>query len=233
MKKHHGFTFFYTPSDGEQKYAYAKQIKVGLQAVTAFFNEPYKNPFAVYIHPNRRSLDSQWQTDWNMPLFHSECWMVTSGVAAKLDLLSPKIWEREACEHRYQDREKTQRLITHELVHVYHGQRNKSPDFSNVEGIDWFVEGLATYVSGQCDSVWNAEVKNTIATNAVPQSLDDFWTGNLKYGLSGSVVLFIDKTFGRNRLKMLLPFTKKAELLAALQITGQDLLQHWKAYFTK
>jgi hypothetical protein len=127
-----------------------------------------------------------------MPEFKSECQMVASGIATKLDVISPKMWDTEACEHYYSDNQKTQRLITHELVHVYHGQWNQSPDFSNVEGIDWFVEGLATYASGQCDEQRIADVKKAITENKVPSSLDNFWTGKNKYGLSGSVVQFID-----------------------------------------
>ncbi|MFZ4520792.1 MAG: hypothetical protein ACOYNC_03750 [Bacteroidales bacterium] len=50
----------------------------------------------------------------------------------------------ESCEHVYSEKLKTQQIITHELVNVYHGQLNAGPDFSDVSGIDWFVEGLAT-----------------------------------------------------------------------------------------
>lgn len=71
-----------------------------------------------------------------------------------------------------QKQKKTQQLITHELVHVYHGQLNASPDFSNVEGIDWFVEGLATYASGQCDSLRISEIKKAISGNKIPNGLD-------------------------------------------------------------
>ena len=60
-------------------------------------------------------------------------------------------------------------MITHELIHVYHGQLNVSPDFSNTEGIDWFIEGLATYASGQCDSMRISEVKVAIENNKIPQ----------------------------------------------------------------
>lgn len=84
--------------------------------------------------------------------------MVASGIATKLDMISPKMWDKESCEHQYAETKKHNSSL-HELVHVYHGQLNASPDFSNVEGIDWFVEGLATYASGQCDSLRIAEIK--------------------------------------------------------------------------
>ena len=73
------------------------------------------------------------------------------------------------------------------MVHVCHGQFNSSPDFS------WFVKGLATYASGQFDSLRLEEIKKAVVENKIPVSLNSFWTGNLRYELSGSVVLFIDK----------------------------------------
>jgi hypothetical protein len=208
---------------------YQQQIESGIKSVNGFFGV-YPKPFDVYIHPTRRSLDSTWQKDWSMPDFRSECWMVASGIATKLDMIAPKQWDQLACEHRYADKEKTQLLITHELVHVYHGQHNVSPDFSDVDGIDWLVEGLATYASGQCDDVRIAGVKKAVAEHRAPTRLDDFWKGDQKYGLSGSVVMYIDTQFGRAKLKLLLPLNNKSDVLSALGITEEHLLEEWKKY---
>ncbi|HSD13873.1 MAG TPA: hypothetical protein VLB74_04430 [Flavobacterium sp.] len=225
-----GYTLKYTPSDKKNKKEYRKLIENGKSSVEFFFSDTFKKEFEVFVHPNRLSLDKAWQKDWNMPDFKSECWMVASGVATKLDVISPKQWDKEACEHVYSDSQKTQQLITHELVHVYHGQLNISPDFSDVQGMDWFVEGLATYVSGQCDSKRIAEVQKAIAENKTPQSLDQFWTSKIKYGLSGSVVMFIDKTYGREKLKTLLPLNKKSDLLTTLNTTESELLAAWQKH---
>jgi hypothetical protein len=168
-----------------------------------------------------------------MPDFKSECWMVASGVGDKLDMISPKTWDKVSCEHSYSNKIKTQQLITHELVHVYHGQLNVSKDFSDVENIDWFVEGLAVYASGQCDSARIADVKKVILNNQCPKSLDDFWKGNSKYGLSGSMVMFIDHKFGRNKIKGLLKFNKKSQILASLNISEKDLLTEWNTFALK
>ena len=208
-------------------------IEDGQASVKTFFNSSYKKQFDIYIHPNRHSLDSTWKKDWNMPDFKSECWMVASGTATKLDMISPRIWDKEACEHVYADARKTQQLITHELIHVFHGQLNANPDFSNVEGIDWFVEGLATYASGQCDSTRVTEIKKAISENKIPNGLNGFWTGKLRYGLSGSVVMFIDKKYGRAKLIELLRSNKKSELLSALKTTEPELLVDWKKYIQK
>lgn len=231
-EKQKNYTLFYTSNDVQNKKEYKKLIENGITSVKAFFKSSYNKKFSVYIHPNRNSLDSTWQKDWNMPDFKSECWMVASGVGTKLDVISPKKWNSDACEHNYSETEKTQKLITHELFHVYHGQLNVSPDFSNTEKIDWFVEGFATFASGQCDSARMSEVKKAILENKTPKSLDDFWTGKIKYGLSGSVVMYIDYKYGRATLKKLLPLSKKTEILSILKITEEKLLEDWKKYIT-
>lgn len=230
IEKHKGYRLSYKVTDEKNIQDYNKLVENGIKTVQTFFHSSYPAAFDIFIHPNRASLDSTWQKDWNMPDFKSECWMVASGVATKLDMISPKMWDQEACEHTYAEMQKTQQLITHELVHVYHGQLNASPDFSNVEGIDWFVEGLATYASGQCDSSRIAEIKKAIAAGKIPDGLDNFWTGKLKYGLSGSVVMYLDHQYGRDKLKALLPFSKKAEILSALGTTETALLGEWKNY---
>ncbi len=227
------YTVYYTQIDNQNKKEYLKIIDHGIRSVNDFFASHFKSDFDIYIHPSRQSLDSAWQIDWKMPDFKSECWMVASGVALKLDMISPKNWDKIACEHKYSESIKTQQLITHELVHVFHGQLNASPDFSNVEGIDWFVEGLATYASGQCDSSRMAEVKKAISDKKIPNILDNFWTGQLKYGLSGSLVMYIDSKYGRTELKKLLPFNKKSEILQSLKITETELLSDWENYMTK
>jgi hypothetical protein len=229
-EKHEQYTLHYTSIDLQNKDAYNALLEKGVKSVQSFLKSPFKKPFEIYIHPNRQSLDTQWQKDWGMPDFKSDCWMVASGVATRLDMLSPKRWSTEACEHNYNETEKTQNLITHELFHVYHGQVNVSPDFSNTDKIDWFVEGFATYASGQCDADRIKEIKKAIAENKIPASLDNFWTGKLKYGLSGSVVMYIDQKYGREQLKALLVLNKKADILNHLAVSEEDLLKNWKQY---
>lgn len=228
-----GYSYNYKVADAANNGDYQKLIDDGIASVRQFTGSSYKNEFAVYIHPDRASLDQQWQKDWNMPDFKSECWMVASGVGTRLDMIAPKAWDQQSCEHSYKDKDKTQRLITHELFHVYHGQQNVSPDFSEVIDLDWFVEGFATYASGQCDAARMSEVRKAIEANAAPTSLNIFWTGKLKYGLSGSVVMYIDRTYGREKLKSLLPFKKKEDLLNSLGVNEGDLLTGWKDFILK
>ena len=228
--KHNGYNLNYTSADIKNANEYKKLIDNGMNNAIKFFDSPYKNGLDVFVHPSRQSLDSTWQKDWKMPTFQSECWMVASGVSKRLDMISPKLWDTESCEHKYAESEKTQQIITHELIHVYHGQLNFSEDFSNTDGIDWFVEGLATYASGQCDESRLAEVKKAITDNKIPTNLDKFWTGKIKYGLSGSVVMYIDKKYGRKKLIELLPFNKKSEIFMALETNEKDFLKAWKSF---
>jgi hypothetical protein len=116
------------------------------------------------------------------------------------------------------------------LVHVYHGQQNASPDFSDVSGMDWFVEGLAVYVSGQCDSTRITQVKKAISENQVPETLEDFWTGNLRYGLSGTVVMYLDKKFGREKLISLLKYNHIGKLLVSLGTDESEIMDGWEKY---
>ncbi len=233
VSTHDGYTFYYTSADTDNVSGYTEMIDSSMETVSRFFSGSFHNGFAVYVHPNRHSLDSTWQKDWNMPEFTSECWMVASGTAAKLDMISPAVWDSEACEHVYYEKEKTRRLITHEIVHVFHGQLNVSPDFSNTDGIDWFIEGLATYASGQCDKERLTEVHTAIAENKGPENLDAFWTGKLKYGFSGSIVMYIDSAFGREKLLELMPLNTKTALLETLHISEEELLSGWKKFYTK
>lgn len=228
-ERHDGYEIFFTEADRENVSGYSAMIDSGIKSIEAFFGFPFRSEFKVFVHPHRSSLDSAWQNDWNMPEFRSECWMVASGIASKLDILSPKQWDSEACEHTYAEFEKTKNLVAHELVHVYHGQRNASPDFSAVSGIDWFVEGLAVYASGQLDSLRMAEVRTAIKESRIPDSLAGFWSGKLKYGLSGSAVKYIDARYGRTALRDLLPLRNVSEVLRSLGTTEKDFLSEFEA----
>jgi hypothetical protein len=225
------YTLHYKKADKKNRSEYVKLINTGVGSVQIFFGHPFTKKFDLYILPDRESFNEEWRKDYSDPGFKSECWMVASGVANKLILISPKTWNKVACEHDYKNIAETRELITHELVHVYHGQLNTSPDFSNTEGIDWFVEGVATYASGQMRAARITEIKNAVRENKVPALLDDFWKGKMKYALSGSVIMYIDHLYGRNKLKELLKYNKKTEVMNSLNTTEEKLLTGWRDYF--
>jgi hypothetical protein len=89
---------------------------------------------------------------------------------------------------------------------------------------------LATFASRQCDTSRISEVKKVISENKIPKGLDNFWTGNIKYGLCGSVVKYIDYKYGRKKLKQLLPLNKKSTILSVLKTTKTELLNGWQKY---
>ena len=225
------YSVHYTTTD-DNRIAYVDSVlRSGINYTAEFFHQPFPNKFDVYIFPNRTTLDKQWQKDWGDSSFHSECWMIASGVAHRLDLLSPNAWTKQACEHNANDVDEIRKVIWHELTHVYQGQYNPDHNFSYIEKLDWLVEGLATYASGQLDEKRLQKIKQLGIENKIPTTLDNFWKGQEKYGLSGSMVAFIDKKYGRNKLFELLKQTNKEGTLKLLDISEIELITDWKKSF--
>ena len=91
-----GFSLVYTVEDKEHIALYRSILKSGMLHIESSLGGPFRHAFEVRIHPDRASLDRRWQSDWSMPGFKSECWMLASGVASGMDLLSPGVWKTEA-----------------------------------------------------------------------------------------------------------------------------------------
>ena len=131
--------------------AIAVGLMLGRNRVEAFFGQPLPRDFQVWVFATRAELDAHWRTAWKMPDLETECWMVASGTASELAILSPDAWAKEACEHDPATDAHLNGLLAHELAHVYHAQHNPKPDFDGLDAIAWFAEGLAVYVSGQLE----------------------------------------------------------------------------------
>lgn len=226
------YTLHYTLADQNMIKKIDSYVQSGLDYIVDYFPHSFTNKFDVYLFPNRTLMDKQWQKEWGDSSFQSQCWMIASGVAHRLDMLSPNAWAKEACDHNADDSTKIRQLIWHELVHVFHGQFNQDHTFNYIEGLDWLVEGLATYVSGQLDEKRLQRVKQLIKENKTPLRLENFWKGQDKYGLSGSIVNYIDKTFGRTKLFALLKFTNKQDALKFLGLSEEQLVKNWKDSLT-
>jgi len=227
------FEFHYTNADKANKTAYLQLIQAGISKVNTFFKSPYPRHFDVWIQPNRKVFDLAYQKNYYQPNFHSDCWLVATGDGYRISILSPKTWDSEPCKDRYSnyaDRIKTQKLLTHELVHVYHGQCNPRTDLSNGSGMDWFAEGLAYYVSGQFDAAGRNDVRKALLAGKGPVGLDslsNYADISLRYSMCGSMAAFIDKTYGRESLMRLMKFTQKKEVLAGLKLSEKELLTRW------
>jgi len=222
------WTLVHEPVDDAQAQALEPVLAEGVRTVERFFGAPFAEPFVVTVHPERASFDLTLPPEWGIG--KSECWMVASGVAAGLQLLSPRAWKAEACEHDAANARHVRDLIAHELVHVFHGQHNPSPDFVAVTGIDWFVEGLATYASGQLAAGDVAPAREALERGTGPKELATAWSGKYRYGVSGSLVAFLDLELGRARLVELLDATSAEELLPRIGMDEPELLERWRAW---
>jgi len=230
---HKNFTLYYKPGDSNNVLTFEAYLENGIKTVQEYFNKSYEKKFDVYIFPSRKELDAQWEKDWNIPGFKSECWMVASGVAHRLDILSTNRWKDEACEHNPDDLEATQKIITHELVHVFHGQQNPVPDFTGLDNLGWFIEGIAVLVSGQLDSKRTKDLIEAREQNKLPDKLTNFWTGKYRYPVSGSIVQFIENKYGKDIIRKLLSNTKQEEILKLLNTNEEKLIKDWKEYVNR
>jgi hypothetical protein len=107
--------------------------------VEGFFGSPFPEPIAITIVSDRDAFTAVLRAEWGVP--ETACWMVATGVAGFVVMLSPRVWPEQACEHDPTDREHVSDIITHELTHVYHGQRHASRDFDfeGAEEMSWFL----------------------------------------------------------------------------------------------
>jgi len=225
---HAFFDLRYSKSDSSVTQAIGSDLEKGRRVIAGYFGSEFQDHFTVYIFPNRVELDKEWRKDWHSPEFNSECWMVASGVGDRLDILSPLDWTKDACDHRVNDSAELQQIIVHELVHVFHGQRNPTRTFDGMDDLSWFVEGLATFVSGQLTNERVARVRSNLKEGKAPARLSQLWTGKDKYGQAGSFIGFLEKKFGRETIIRLLPYTDLASILAFLKTDETSLLSEWK-----
>lgn len=232
VSKQRAYQYYFKEADQARTTACEALLNTGIETVERFFDKPFPKSFDVYVRPTRRSWDQKLQKAYQMPDFQSECWMVASGDGFQLNMISPATRDTASCEHKYSDKVQTQQLLTHELFHGFHGQHNPSQDFMDYIGLDWFAEGFATYASGQLTDQRMTGVKKLAAEGKAPTALDDFWVGQYRYRLSGSMVKFLDSRFGREALFTLLKFKTKADLLSALNTSEQMLLEGWRKSIT-
>lgn len=198
----------------------------GVRDVEAFFALPFQAPFRVELLPDRAAFDASFPPEWGVG--RTQCWMVATGVADALRVLSPRVWSSQACEHDPADAAHVRGILVHELVHVFHGQRNPHPDFAGMDDLGWLLEGLAVYASGQLEEGHLAEPAEAVAQGLAPARLEDAWSGKYRYGVSGSLVRYVDETFGRAKLRQLLAVTSEPEALAVLGVTEEELLAGWE-----
>lgn len=223
-----GSTLRFVATDRETAGALRPRLEAGRRAVEAYFGAPFPERVSVTVAPDRAEFTAVLKAEWGVS--ETQCWMVGTGVADFLVLLSPRDWPAEACEHDPADSQHVQDIVTHELTHVYHGQRNPTRDFDGADEVGWFAEGLAVLVAGQLGRGRLSDPREAVRAGAAPTRLADAWSGRYRYGVSGSLVRYIEATWGRDAVRDLLPVTTQAQLLARLGVTEQELLDRWKTW---
>jgi hypothetical protein len=197
----------------------------GVERIETYFGAPFPAPVRIRVFSGRAEMDAYMREAWGMQ--ETACWMVGGAEEGALILLSPRVWREEACDHDPDDEDHVRDLVAHELVHVYHMQRNSTHEFDGVEGLDWFVEGLATFVSGQYERFHMNRAREAIDAGAAPAGLEDAWTGSYRYGVSGSLVAYLESRLGRSGIGGLLAARHLDEVLAAVGMTEPQLLAAW------
>lgn len=193
-----------------------------------FFGRPYTSPVNVTIVSSRTDFDAAMPAAWGIR--PSQCWMVGVGVYDRMIMLSPTAWARNACDHRPDDVDEAKTIMRHELTHVIHGQYNPTHDFTGMDDAAWFVEGLATYVSGQLDEKRLARAQQALNAGQGPGKLAQAWSGKEKYGFAGSMVAYLDHTYGRKRLVELLDELSTAGIMKELDTTEPEFLAGWSTW---
>lgn len=194
--------------------------------VESFFGAPFPGPVTITVVPDRATFTAIVNAAWGMS--ETACWMVASGVADFVVAISPGAWKDQACEHDPTDTRHVAEVLTHELVHAYHGQQNPTRDFTGMDPMGWFIEGVAVLAAGQLDRTRMARPEEAVRAGAVPASLEAAWSGRYRYGVSGSLVQFVDSRVGRGRLRELLAATDQEAVLRAMRLTEGDLLRAWQ-----
>jgi hypothetical protein len=144
------------------------------ERIAGFFGV-FPDTASVQIFPNRQEFSAALRDAWG--LSETACWMVGGADDQVLFLLSPAVWGEEACDHDPRDDVHRRMLVAHEAVHVFHGQIDPSDDLGLLEDLGWFIEGLATYVSGQFDSAHRSRAREAVAKGLVPGRLGEAWSG--------------------------------------------------------
>jgi hypothetical protein len=219
-------TVVFGARDAEQGAAFRRHAAGAQARIAAFFGSGFGEPVELRLCGSRAEFDGALAKEWGMP--KSEPWMVGAAGSAHAFFLSPRVWKTEAQEHDSEDVDAIRMLVAHELTHSYHAQHNPSHDLDGLEPMAWFVEGLATLVSGQLDARHRDDAARALEAGTFPLRLEDVWSGKARYGLAGSLVRFVDEHYGRRRVIEMLSATTNQQALEKLGTSEERLLAEWR-----
>jgi hypothetical protein len=228
--EHRGAIFALASAPSSGDFNIEAEIQRVSPQIEQFFGGRFRGPVEVTLARDRAEFDGAIPATWG--LTPTQCWMVGVGVADRLVLMAPDAWGTYACDHRPGDKAEARAILHHELVHVYHGQHNPSDQFAGMDDAGWFVEGLAVYASGDVTRRL-PETQAAVAAGEGPSALASAWSGKHRYGVSGSMIQFIDENHGRDLLVSLLSATSNAEIMARLGTTETRFLHDWTEWLRR
>ena len=203
-------------------------IRDGERIATTFFGAAPLQSYSIAIYPDRATLTDRWRIAWQLPAFQAQCWLIAAAWSTELDLLSPRAWSRDACGHDADNITHIRNVLAHEVVHVLHGQLGQHANLGSMLNAQWFTEGLATYVSGMLDVDYAGIVRARLNAGLAPRTLAEVWSDGANYPLSGSIVRYIDRRYGRAAVRGLLTARSTSEILTRLGVSEADLLAAWR-----
>jgi hypothetical protein len=224
-----GFTIRAVRADAGLVPLVGAAIRDGERLATGFFSAPPLQPYSIAIYPDRSTLTDHWRTAWQFPAFQAQCWMIAAAWADELNLLSTRAWARDACGHDPGNQTHIRNVLAHEVVHVLHSQLGQHPNLASTLDVQWFFEGLAVYVSGMLDVDYAGIVQGRLSAGYAPRTLAEVWNDPGNYPLSGSIVRYIDRRFGRAAVRDLLNARSTATILGRLGIGEAELLSGWRS----
>lgn len=95
--------------------------------------------------------------------------------------------------------------------------------------MDWFIEGLAVFGSGQLTQDRLDRMQSDLSAGKLPTVLANVWTGPNRYAFAGSLVRYVDQTWGRSTIVSLLKVRSSTEALALLKTDEGSFLAGWKS----
>ena len=228
-EQHTGYRLEYVVADRAVAESLVPMIDRGRQTAEQFFGTTYAATFVVKIIHDRNALNAHWRVAFQRPGLETRCWEVAGGWATEFDILSPAVWSSQACGHDGTNANHVANVVTHELVHVLHGQRNPS-FFSIAATTPWILEGMAAYASGQWAAEYAGAARSALSGGFAPTTFAEIWMSSANYALAGSVFAYIHQHLGTDAVRRLLTVGSEEALLTSLSTDATTLLQDWRVW---
>lgn len=224
-----GYSLEYVVADRAVVESLVPIIDRGRQTAVQFFAVTYPAIFVVRIMHDRDALNARWRVAFQQPSLETRCWEVAGGWATEFDILSPAVWNTQACGHDGTNVNHVANVVAHELVHVMHGQHNQS-FFAIAASTPWILEGLAAYASGQWAAEYAGAARSALSGGFAPTTFAEIWTSSANYALAGSVFAYVHQRFGTAAVRRLLTVGSEEALLTSLSTDATTLLRDWRAW---